>query len=199
MSSIEQHGQDSPETPRDARVRRTRRALHGALGALMHERPFESIGVKQILARADVARSTFYAHFDGKEELLVSAIEEAMARSDSVLHRPNDVLRFALPMLEHVERLRSISGRSAMAMLGFHRSAHETLRETIRRLVRRELASTNGGGSARSEELISDHVASTFLVVLEWWLASAPELSSGEVHRHFEELVAPALRSHACS
>ena len=43
----------------DARVRRTRDALGDALVALMHEKPFDSITVQDVLDRANVGRSTF--------------------------------------------------------------------------------------------------------------------------------------------
>lgn len=190
MSAIEQHGRCSPETPRDARARRTRRALHGAMGALLHERPFEAIAIKQILARADVARSTFYAHFDSKEELLASAMEEVMERGGSA---SDNVLSFALPLLEHIEASRAHAGPPA-AQLGFHRHAHATLHEAIRAHVGRVLARGCAGDTVVPAALVSDHVASTFIVVLEWWLTSAPGLTAREAHRHIEELVAAALR-----
>ncbi len=49
-----------PRKP-DPRVVRSRDALGDALVDLMHEQPFASITVRQLLDRAHVARSTFYA------------------------------------------------------------------------------------------------------------------------------------------
>lgn len=54
----------------DRRARRTRTQLSGALIELILERGWEAIGVRELCARADVARSTFYLHFRNKEELL---------------------------------------------------------------------------------------------------------------------------------
>jgi len=36
---------------------------------LAHEKPYDSIAVKEILDRANVGRSTFYTHFQDKHEL----------------------------------------------------------------------------------------------------------------------------------
>ena len=47
------------EKKTDARVRRTRDALVGALVELMHEKPFDTITVQDVLDRAHVGRSTF--------------------------------------------------------------------------------------------------------------------------------------------
>ncbi|MFE3195659.1 TetR/AcrR family transcriptional regulator [Nocardia sp. NPDC059240] len=60
----------------DRRVRRTRMALHRALIELMQQQPYTRITVRDIIDRADVGRSTFYAHYRDKDDLLlVSCIE----------------------------------------------------------------------------------------------------------------------------
>lgn len=53
----------------DRRTKRTRRALSDALVGLVLERGFMALTVEDITARADVARATFYSHFQGKEDL----------------------------------------------------------------------------------------------------------------------------------
>lgn len=55
----------------DRRVRRTKSLLHQALIELMLERGYDRISVRDILHRADVGRSTFYAHFRDKDDLLL--------------------------------------------------------------------------------------------------------------------------------
>ena len=52
-----------PETKNNRRVRFTRSALREALIDLILEKPLVSITVKDICARADINRSTFYLHF----------------------------------------------------------------------------------------------------------------------------------------
>ncbi len=47
----------------DRRVRRTQKLLHRALISLVLERNYDSITIQEILDRADIGRSTFYAHF----------------------------------------------------------------------------------------------------------------------------------------
>lgn len=60
----------------DRRVRRTREALHRALIELMMERAYDRIGVSDVIRRADVGRSTFYAHYRDKDDLLVVSCGE---------------------------------------------------------------------------------------------------------------------------
>ncbi|WP_280437420.1 TetR/AcrR family transcriptional regulator [Nocardia carnea] len=60
----------------DRRVRRTRETLHRALIELMMERAYDRISVSDVIARADVGRSTFYAHYRDKDDLLVVSCGE---------------------------------------------------------------------------------------------------------------------------
>ncbi|MCX4095402.1 TetR/AcrR family transcriptional regulator [Nocardia sp. alder85J] len=54
-------------------MRRTRDALHRALIELMLATDYRRITVQDVLDRADVGRSTFYAHYRDKDDLLVTS------------------------------------------------------------------------------------------------------------------------------
>jgi AcrR family transcriptional regulator len=60
----------------DRRVQRTQQLLRAALLSLIDEKGFETLTVQDIIDRANVGRATFYAHFDNKEDLLVSGFDE---------------------------------------------------------------------------------------------------------------------------
>jgi AcrR family transcriptional regulator len=59
----------------DRRVRKTRKLLQDALMELVAEKGYESVSIREILDRANVGRSTFYAHFQDKEQLLHSILD----------------------------------------------------------------------------------------------------------------------------
>jgi AcrR family transcriptional regulator len=59
---------------RDPRIRRTRKLLQGALGALMQSKSFDEISVQDITETATVNRATFYDHYTDKFALLEAMI-----------------------------------------------------------------------------------------------------------------------------
>lgn len=59
----------------DRRVRRTRLAIFEAFKTLVLSRRYDEIRVADIIETADVGRSTFYDHFTGKDDVLLSSIE----------------------------------------------------------------------------------------------------------------------------
>ncbi len=65
-------------TCEDRRIVRSKKALRGALIALMEERGFDAITVNDLCARADLNRGTFYNHFHDKENLLATFEDEVM-------------------------------------------------------------------------------------------------------------------------
>ena len=67
------------ELTESRRTRYTRRAMQDALIELLRNQPLGSITVKALCKRADVNRSTFYAHYASIEELLHDIEDETMA------------------------------------------------------------------------------------------------------------------------
>ena len=60
----------------DLRIRKTKRILFDALLRLMTKKNFERIKVSDICEEALINRSTFYAHYEDKYDLLVDFFEE---------------------------------------------------------------------------------------------------------------------------
>jgi AcrR family transcriptional regulator len=63
---------------KDRRIRKTRKCLQDALFSLMKEYSYQKIRISQITERADVSRSTFYLHYETKDDLLLSFLDEVI-------------------------------------------------------------------------------------------------------------------------
>ncbi len=62
----------------DLRVKRTRRAIRSSFFALLKEKDFEKISVKDITDLAMISRNTFYLHYADKYELLDSVCDRLL-------------------------------------------------------------------------------------------------------------------------
>ena len=56
----------------DKRIEKTNHALYEALAKLLKDKPYGKITIEDLLQESKISRSTFYAHFKTKDEVLVS-------------------------------------------------------------------------------------------------------------------------------
>src|SRR5262245_15345918 len=179
---------------RDRRIQKTEALLQQALGALIREKPYQDIVVKEILSRANVGRSTFYTHFADKDELLLSCIRDLLLSSRPVRPR-TDPVWFSLPVFEHIERHRR-SGEASMEPRG-RREIHEHLEQAIVELIEDDVGPTLRRSIALagipSPDLVVRWIAASFVLVLNWWVDGDCRLPAREADALFRALVEPSL------
>lgn len=88
------------ENETDPRITRTRDRLGDALIALMQQKPFDDITVQEVLDRAGIGRSTFYAHYRDKNDLLMSDVEDFFGMMAALLNRRQAALDRVAPVRE---------------------------------------------------------------------------------------------------
>lgn len=177
----------------DRRAARTRRALHGALMSLILRKGYEATTVQDIIEEADVGRSTFYAHYTGKENLLRSGFQTlraelteaqraARANVDGSQDKP---LRFSPAMFEHASGYTDVY-RALVGGRGGVVAVNE-IRRILAEMVKKELSGVRQDETV-PQELRIQFVVSAFLTVLTWWLERRPELSPSQVDTIFRRL-----------
>ncbi len=189
----------------DRRVQRTRRLLHKALMSLILEKKYESLTVQEILDRADVGRSTFYLHFQDKDELLVSGfqylqsfLESAQGTSTAAPGKSYErIIGFSLPMFEHAQEYRRVNrallGSNAEAVV--RRRIHSVLARIVSRELSLELRNRKSCNGPVSPELLAHFLVSTYISVLTWWLNSKNPISPKDIDVAYRHLVLPCLSS----
>ena len=188
----------------DRRVQRTRRLLHKGLMSLILEKKYESITVQEILDQADVGRSTFYMHFQDKDELLFSGFQYLQSFLESVQGASaivpgksyERIIGFSLAMFEHAHEYRRVNrallGSDAEAVV--RRRIQSVLAGIVSRELKLELQSRKRNLPV-SSELLAHFLVSTYISVLTWWLKSKNPGSPKDIDVAYRQLVLPCLAS----
>ena len=180
----------------DRRVGRTRTALKEALTDLIFARGYEGMTVQDVIDRADVSRSTFYAHFADKDDLLMAILADLeMPGLDPGQWKPDDqAFGWTLALFDHFgasKRLFKAVGGSQTGSL----ARRETTRQ-LEDLVRAELSRLNAGrrlDPIRLEAVVR-FLVGTFIGFMDWWVREENEhLSAEQVDHTFRALVLPGV------
>ena len=106
-------------------------------------------------------------------------------------------LRFSLPLFEHIERQRGIS--SAPSDTNGHAVVHAHVERVLVELIADELRRVGPrnreSGPDVPGKLLARHVASTFILVLNWWVESEESLPATRQTSCFERWYIPPFRS----
>lgn len=174
----------------DARVRRTRDALGDALIALMQEKPFDTITVQEVLDRAHVSRSTFYAHYSDKDDLLMSDAEEFFEALSMALSAHGDKSDRVFPVREFFTHLADVQPfYKALVKSGKFQENMELARGHFARGIERRLSELPRARSIPANEraAIAFTHAGALLSLLTWWLdrgmREPPEQMDALFHR----------------
>lgn len=176
----------------DRRVRRTRRMVQEALVALILEKGYDAVTVTDIIDRADVGRSTFYAHFSDKRDVLYSNLDELAFLHPKPREETGELFAFSLPMFEHVREQR----RLVRALLGRRGGGHvvEHGEQLLTAIVKDELLAAGARASAALDLLVVC-VVGAFMGLLRAWLDDETTATPAELDAAFRAAVVPGVRA----
>jgi AcrR family transcriptional regulator len=167
--------------------------------SLIVKQGYEAITIRDICDAANVGRSTFYAHYTSKDDLMRSGLENLrrvlVDRQRDALATPGDIrhrsLGFSLTLFEHardhIDLHRRLVGGGAVA-LGI-------IRQILSDLVRDELAATVDKKSvdAIPRELVVQYVVGSYMAVLTWWLDGGAKLPPQRIDAMFRHLATEGI------
>lgn len=190
----------------DRRIERTRTVLHNALVSLIKKKDYRSITIQEIIDEANVGRSTFYTHFEDKDDLLLSGmhdlrdmLESSKKRKTEVSGKPYErVIGFSLAMFEHANEYREVYRALVRSQAGglVLQFIPAMLAGLIRDEVTSELRRQGRREPVIHPDLFVHFIASAFVSVLSWWLDSDRPAPPGEIDVIFRALIVPSLASY---
>ncbi|OJX46543.1 TetR/AcrR family transcriptional regulator [Devosia sp. 66-22] len=174
----------------DRRTQRTRQALHHALIELTLTKNYDEISVAEITDAANVGRSTFYAHFTDKDDLLRSGIGylRGMLIHGADGSKSDDPFAFSSFLTLHLGQQKSLY--RAMMRSSAGTIVLDTIRETLCDILRRQLRRTEP-----SDETTVQFMVGAYLAVVTWWLNRGAKEPAHEIDNAFRSLAGGAIGS----
>ena len=186
------------EKREDRRARKTKRSLSDALTQLILEKRYDSITVQNVIDRADVGRSTFYAHFRDKEDLFLSSWEQLLDHFVVNIKWDEAGLRRFVPVeglfahIKNFHRFYVALVKSRKTDLIF-KSGLEYLTKAIDNSLVASLAEK--AQPAAPTAVISRYIAAEIFGLLKWWLDHNMPYTPQRMSQMFHQLVVPGLLS----
>jgi AcrR family transcriptional regulator len=182
----------------DRRSQRTQLALTDALITLLVVKHYDEISINDIVDRANVGRSTFYAHYQTKDDLLKCSFErvlDMLIDHISFGEAGQDFQLDTTPLFRHAighyELYRTLGWGSGLVILtkDGHAALSGKFQESFTLLM--------SGKPEPSIPLavLSYSMAGTLLILLKWWLDNKIPYTPEYMDEIFQQLVMPSARN----
>ena len=164
-------------TKSDRRVERTRELLQKALIELIGESGYDAITIQDIVDRANVGRTTFYHHYNSKDELFMSCHEAIVREFHIGLLHPlsrEELLSPEIPpdmtsAYRHLEE-----GRALLNPIFQGKDSQLILRQIRDRSAREIEANLRAifteADSTIPLDMLANYLAGAQIALMQWWL-----------------------------
>ena len=181
----------------DRRSQRTRQALIDALITLLANKQYDAISIKEIVDQANIGRSTFYAHYQTKDDLLKDGFARVLdlLLEHIVLSEAEHNLKLDTTLLfrhaqGHYQLYRTLAWGSGLELLT--RDGHAALSGKLQQRLAR--LTPEDGISPVPVSIISYCMAVELLILLKWWLDNKMPYSPKQMDEIFQQLVMSGIR-----
>lgn len=186
----------------DRRQIKTRQAIFSAFTKLLANKHYEKITVQEIINEANISRSTFYAHFETKDDLLKAVCKELFGHIiDSAIDKTHThglysnkeaPLSVVCHLLQHLkENHNNILGLlSCESSEIFLRYFKDSLNELIKT---RFVNCSHVHDQDLPQDFLINHISGSFVEMVLWWIKGGKKLTPEELDRYFFMVIEPIL------
>jgi AcrR family transcriptional regulator len=182
----------------DRRTQRTQQALMEALLDLLTVKHYDAISVKDIIEKANVGRSTFYAHYQTKDDLLKGGFERVLdlLLDEVAIDETGRILTLdTTPLFRHAQGhaklFRTLAWGSGFELITMQGQA--ALSAKI--LQHLSPCASTLEQPAVPLSILAYSLAGSILLLLKWWLENEMPYSPETMDSIFQKLIMPGFRS----
>ena len=186
----------------DRRVQRTRELLQKSLIELIDEQGYDGITIQDIADRANVARTTFYVHYNSKDDLFMSCHEAIVSEfqsgpfylhpfskeelfSHEVPHGMSSAYKHLLDARGRLQPIFQGKDGSLIARLIRDRSAQEIEANLCTAFTESDCAVPL--------EVLATYLAGAQIALVQWWLEKRQPYTSEILAQTFQRLQRAAI------
>ena len=178
---------------KDRRSQRTRHLLSAALVELIREKDYNAITVSDIIERANVGRSTFYAHYRDKDELFVGELDRVIEVLSQRIPGQEQMPFFpSLGLFRHVgeeyELYKALVWTPGIDLLIKH------MQKSLSARIEQGLKNS-GRDYDMPLPVLANFIAGNFLTLLKWWLENKRIYSPEQMDEIFRKLTLRGIES----
>jgi AcrR family transcriptional regulator len=181
----------------DRRIQKTRTSIMSAFEALLTEKRYEQLTVQDIIDRANVGRSTFYAHFETKDDLLKYTCQELFEHifTEHPLpegsHDYSESANTQDVMLTHI--LHHLKDDHRRYQRIFSCESADLFWRYFQSLFRILMEKSGAGDPAAEKKVPEDYYVnyycSAYIESVKWWFQNGLKITPEELASYFKRVI----------
>ena len=187
----------------DRRQQKTRAAIFKAFGDLLEKKSYSRITVQEIIDAANIGRTTFYAHFETKDNLLEALCRELFGHiidsmadythTHGLYSEGPDPRSVFCHLLQHLQKndgniLGLLSGENSELFMRY-------FKDNLDELIRMQFAGRNRPGKTDvPQAFLLNHISGSFVEMVLWWIRGKRKETPEELDRYFRAVIEPILQ-----
>jgi AcrR family transcriptional regulator len=186
-------------TKTDRRVQRTRELLQKTLIELISERGYDAITIQDIVDRANIGRTTFYLHYNSKDELFMSCHETIVSEFHSPHPRAREELLSPEAPPGMTSAYRHLLDARALLYPIFQGKDGALILRRIRDRSAQEIDASLRAAFAEADsnipfDLLANYLAGAQIALVQWWLEKRQPHRPENLAQAFHRLQRAAIR-----
>ncbi len=186
----------------DRRQKKTRDAIFTAFTTLLSKKSYSKISIQEIIDEANVGRTTFYAHFETRDDLLKAMCEElfghiVVSAADAThthgLYSDNDAPESIFcHLLQHLQE----NDRNILALLSCESNELflRYFKDSLNELISHQYLQSHPRHNDLPDDFLGNHISGSFVEMVLWWIRGRMQQPPEQLDAWFRSVIEPTLR-----